>query len=54
MKRKSEYRNFEHLLTQVLSVPHSEIDARLKQEKLDKKRKKAKQSSASREANDRA
>jgi len=53
MKRKSEYSNFDRLLTDLLRVPHSEILTKLKQEK-EKKRKKSKHSSASREASDRA
>lgn len=48
MEKQSEYKNFEHTLTELLKVPHSEIKAKLDAEKAAKKRKKAKQSSARR------
>ena len=50
MNKSREYKNFENLAQQVFSVPHSEIKAKLDEEKAAKKRKKPKQSSASREA----
>jgi len=53
MKNK-EFDKFDVLARGVLSVPHSEIKAKLEEEKAAKKRKKSKKSSASREANDRA
>jgi len=53
MKNK-EFERFDVLAKGVLSVPHSEIKARLDAEKAAKKRKKSKKSSASREANGRA
>jgi hypothetical protein len=50
MKTKSnEYANFENLARNLLKVPHSEIKAKLDEEKAAKKRKKSKKSSASRE-----
>lgn len=54
MKKNEEYDRFTDLTERILSVPHSEIKAKLDAEKKAKKRKKAKQSSASRVANDRA
>lgn len=48
-KKKSEYDNFLELTDKVLSVPHGEIKAKLDAEKAAKKRKKSRQSSASRE-----
>ncbi len=55
-KRKdSEYDNFENLARRIISVPHSEVKAKLDAEKAAKKRKKSRKSSASdREASDRA
>jgi hypothetical protein len=50
MKRKSEYNNFENTVRELMKVPHSEIKAKLDEEKAEKKRKKSKKSSASREA----
>ncbi len=50
---RSEFDNFDALTREVLTVPHSEIKAKLEAEKAAKKRKKAKKSSASRVANDR-
>lgn len=51
MKDPKEYRNFSNLLDSLLSVPHREIKKQLDAEKK-AKRKKSKQSSASREAGD--
>lgn len=48
-KRKSEYNKFEALAGRLLTVPHSEVKAKLDAEELAKKRKKSKTSSASRE-----
>jgi hypothetical protein len=42
MKSKSEFKNFTALVDKVLSVPHSEIKAKLDAEKRVKKRKKSK------------
>jgi hypothetical protein len=50
MKKTSEYKAFENLARQLISVPHSEIQAKLDEEKKAKKRKKARKSSVSREA----
>jgi hypothetical protein len=50
MKQSKEYDTFEHTMRELLKVPHSEIKAKLEEEKAAKKRKKAKKSSASREA----
>lgn len=52
MKEKTEYDRFEDLARGVLSVPHSEIKAKLDAEKRAKKRKNSKTSSASRAAGD--
>jgi hypothetical protein len=50
MKTKpNEYKAFENLAQKVVSVPHSEIKAKLDAEKKTRKRKKSKKSSASRE-----
>ena len=54
MKQNPEYEKFDRTMRELMKVPHSEIKAKLDAEKLAKKRKKAKKSSASREANDRA
>ena len=43
-----EYTRFSNLLGKVISVPHSEIKAKLDAEKKTKKRRKSKKSSASR------
>jgi hypothetical protein len=51
MKKPSEFDNFDRTMRQLMKVPHSEIKAKLDEEKTAKKRKKAKRSSASREAN---
>jgi hypothetical protein len=50
MKTSSEYEKFDSAMRAILKVPHSEIKAKLDAEKAAKKRKKAKKSSASREA----
>ena len=50
MKRKQEYESFDRMMRKLLSVPHSEIKAKLDAEKRAKKRKKSRKSSASREA----
>jgi hypothetical protein len=50
MKKVNEYNRFTELADKLLSVPHSEIKAKLDAEKNAKKRKKSKVSSASREA----
>jgi hypothetical protein len=50
MKKRSEYDNFDRTVGELLKVPHSEIKAKLDEEKRAKKRKKSKKSSASREA----
>jgi hypothetical protein len=54
MKFSSEYSNFEKTMRELMEVPHATIKAKLEEEKIAKKRKKAKRSSASREANGRA
>jgi len=50
MKRNtaSEYANFDRTMRRLLSVPHSEIKAKLDAEKASKKRRKSKVSGASR------
>jgi hypothetical protein len=48
MKQEKEYTAFENLLKQVVSVPHSEIKAKLDAEKQDKKEKRPRTSDASR------
>jgi len=50
VKKISEFKKFEKTMRGLLSVPHSEIKAKLDEEKAAKKRKKTKKSSASREA----
>lgn len=50
MKKNTEYEAFENFAREVMRVPRSEIKAKLDAEKQAKKRKKAKKSSASREA----
>jgi hypothetical protein len=50
MRKTQEYERFRDLTNKLLSVPHAEIKAKLDEEKQAKKRKKAKKSSASREA----
>ncbi len=54
MRNTTEYKRFEKLVDQTLSVSHKEIKAKLEEEKRIKKRKKSRKSSASHEANDRA
>jgi hypothetical protein len=49
MKKPDEYESFTRTMTELLKVPHSEIKAKLEEEKRAKKRKKSKKSSASRE-----
>ena len=54
-KKQNEYENFANLARQIISVPHSEVKAKLDAEKQAKKRKKSKNSSAlDREVSDRA
>jgi hypothetical protein len=48
-QRMSEYNNFDGVMRELLKVPHAEIKTKLDQEKVAKKRKKSKKSSASRE-----
>jgi hypothetical protein len=48
-KSPSEYTNFENLLKTVIQVPHSEIKAKLDEEKKRKEEKRPKTSDASRE-----
>lgn len=45
--KKSEYEKTSDLLKSLLAIPHAEIKKKLDEEKATKKRKKAKQSSAS-------
>jgi hypothetical protein len=47
MKKTKEYDNFENLARRIISVPHSEVKAKLDAEKAAKKRKKSKKSSVS-------
>jgi hypothetical protein len=54
MKEKDEYENFDHMIRELLKVPHSDIKRKLDEEKAAKKRKKSKKSSVSREASGRA
>jgi len=49
MRSKTEYQKFAALASKLLSVPHSEIKAKLDAERAAKKRKKSRVSSASRE-----
>jgi hypothetical protein len=49
-KKNNEYAAFSDLTRKLLSVPHVEVKAKLDAERDAKKRKKAKKSSASREA----
>jgi len=51
-KTNAEYEAFEGTMRDLLKVPHSEIKAKLDAEKARKRRKKAKQSSASGRARD--
>ncbi len=50
MKRTSGYENFDRTMRELIKVPHSEIKAKLDEEKAAKKRKKSRKSPASREA----
>ena len=50
MKKTNAYDNFERTVRELIKVPHSEIKAKLEEEKAAKKRKKSRKSSASREA----
>lgn len=52
-EKEQEFDRFTRMTDGLLSVPHSEIKQKLEQEKRTKKRKKARASSASREASDR-
>jgi hypothetical protein len=47
--KTSEYKKFEDTMRELMKVPHSEIKAKLDEEKAAKKRKKSKKSSASHE-----
>ncbi len=49
MKKKTQYQKFSNLADALFAVSHSEVKAKLDAEKLAKKRKKARKSSASRE-----
>ncbi len=49
--KNNEYQKMSELTKFILSVPHSEIKEKLEAEKQAKKRKKSKESSASREIN---
>ncbi len=49
-KKTNDYGRFENLTRQLVGVPHSEIKAKLDEEKKAKERRKSKKSSASREA----
>lgn len=51
-KRHDEYSAFEGLLKRVIQVPHSEIKAKLDEEKKQKKEKRPKTSDASRASDD--
>jgi len=53
VQRKSPYQKFNDLVRELVKVPHSEIKAKLDAEKEAKKRKKARQSSASHEVSGR-
>jgi hypothetical protein len=45
--KKNEFQKFDATMRELLKVPHSEIKAKLDEEKQAKKRKKSKKSSAS-------
>lgn len=47
MKKRSEYAAFNDLAKKLISVPHSEVKAKLDAEERAKKRRKSKKSSAS-------
>ncbi|MGB2644468.1 MAG: hypothetical protein WBG02_09555 [Candidatus Acidiferrum sp.] len=49
MKNENEYDKFDRTMRELIKVPHSEIKEKLDAEKAAKKRKKSKDSSASRE-----
>jgi hypothetical protein len=51
-KTGDQYAAFENLLRHVVQVPHSEIKAKLEQEKRTKKKKRPKTSDASRASSD--
>jgi hypothetical protein len=40
MKRKSEYDTFEHVMQELIKVPHSDIKAKLEAEKKDRAQRK--------------
>jgi hypothetical protein len=46
MTKKSEYDNFDRIMQELMKVPHSEIKAKLDEEKAIKKEKKAKKHDA--------
>ena len=46
-KQPSEFENFDRTMRELISVPHSEIKAKLEAEKRAKKKRKAKKPSAS-------
>jgi hypothetical protein len=48
-KTSDEYATFENALRRVIQVPHSEIKAKLDQEKMEKKKKRARALLASRD-----
>lgn len=50
--KNDQYANFDRTASVLLKVPHSEIKAKLEEEKKSKKRKNPKNSYASREAGD--
>jgi hypothetical protein len=50
MTKQKQFENFDNVMRELLKVPHSEIKAKLEEEKAAKRRKKSKKSSASREA----
>ncbi len=50
MKKPSEYDKFETTMRHLLAVPHSELKAKLDEEKKVKQRKKTRKSSGSRAA----
>jgi hypothetical protein len=49
-EKRSEFKKFDNLARQIISVPHASIKEKLDEEKTAKKGKKIKKSSASREA----
>lgn len=48
----TEYENFDQTMRELLKVSHEEVKGKIDKDKADKKRKKAKQSSASREVSE--